>query len=212
MAVNDYALQSIESARAEEGSHWSMKRIVTWKNPRKQTNDVVMRTFDEAMNVLSVNMERLILEAEHSLHNLNNLEERLATLHEIVAREDSSISSAKSDLLEDLWTRLGGNRKSLRNVDYHLGLLKGLGTYRQQALVHVVAALQTLRAMSEDMEDMRERVAAPDLIGDTVPVEVHMKSIQMGLDRLREGRIRAKKLEEDAVRRVLSVDDGSNQD
>ncbi len=54
-----------------------------------------MRTFEEAMNVLSANMERLILEAEYSLQNLNNLEERLATLHEIVVREDSSILSEK---------------------------------------------------------------------------------------------------------------------
>ena len=212
MAVNDYALQSIESARAEETSHWSMKRVMIWKNPVKQTNEVVMRTFEEAMNVLSVNMERLILEAEYSLQNLNNLEERLATLHEIVVREDSSILSARADLLEDLWTRLGGNRKSLRNADYHLGILKGLGTYRQQALAHVVAALQTLQAMSEDMEDMRERVAAPDLIGDSVPVEVHMKSIRAGLERLQADRNRSKAREEEAMRRMLGIDDGEDED
>ncbi|KAF8959482.1 hypothetical protein BDZ97DRAFT_1667049 [Flammula alnicola] len=211
MAVNDYALQSIESARATEPSAWSLTGLLPWKSPRKSVNEVVTQTFDEAMNVLSVNMERLILEAEDNLHNLNELEERLATLQEILAREDSSISSAKSDLLEDLWTKFGGNRKSLRNFDHHLTLLKGLGTYRKQALVHVVAALQTLHAMSEDMEDMRERVAAPDLIGLNVPAEVHMKSIRMGLDRLREGRIKAKKLQEDAVRRVISID-GSEDD
>lgn len=206
MAVNDYALQAIESARAKELSQWSLQSLVPWQAPRKRIDAVVMRTFNEAMSTLSVNMERLIVEAEHNLHNLNDLEERLATLHEIIAREDTSILSARADLLEDLWSRLGGNRKSLRNFDDHLALLKGLANYRKEALVHVVAALQTLRAMSEDMEDMRERVVAPDLIGKTVPAEVHMKSIQMGLDRLREGRTRAKKLEEDAVRRVLLVD------
>lgn len=207
MAVNDYALQSIASARENEPSPWSLMSLVSWAAPTQRVDEVVTRTFDEAMSVLSANMERLIVEAEHNLHNLNDLEERLTTLHEVVAREDSSISSAKSDLLEDLWTKFGGNRKSLRNYEHHLLVLKGLGTYRKQALAHVVAALQTLRAMSEDMEDMRERVAAPDLMGATVPVEVHMKSIQTGLERLQEGRIRAKKLEEDAVRKVLLVDD-----
>jgi hypothetical protein len=165
-----------------------------------------MKTFEEAMSVLSANMERLILEAEHSLHNLNGLEERLVTLHEVVSREDLSISSFKTELLEELWTKLGGNQKELRSFDHHLNLLKGLSEYRKQALIHVVAALETLRAMSEDMADMRERVAAPDLVGSKVPVEVHMKSIRMGLERLQEGRIRAKHLEEAAVKRVLSME------
>ena len=83
---------------------------------------------------------------------------------------------------------------------------KRFSVYRKQALIHVVATLQTLRAMSEDMADIRERVAAPHLVGASVPVEVHMKSIGMGLERLREGRVRAKLLEEEAVKRVLSME------
>jgi len=206
MAMNDHALQSIESARANEPSPWSLRALAIWKPARPSTKAVITKTFEEAMSVLSVNMEKLILEAERNQHNLNALEEKLATLHEAVSREDSSISSAKVDLLEELWTRVGGNRKELRNFDHHLNLLKGLSIYRTQALGHVVSALQTLRAMSNDMEDMRERVAAPDLVGSSVPVEVHMKSIRMGLERLREGRIRAKHLEEDAVKRVLPME------
>ena len=204
MAVNDYALQSIESARANEPSPWSPRALAIWKRP--STEEVVTKTFEEAMGVLSAHMERLILEAEHSLHNLNSLEERLATLHEVVSREDSSISSAKTEVLEQLWSKIGGNRKTLQGFDHHLNLLKGLSDYRKQALIHVVATLQTLRAMSEDMTDMRERVAAPQLVGESVPVEVHMKSIKMGLERFREGRIRAKRLEEEAVKRVLSME------
>ena len=46
------------------------------------------------MDVLSVAMERLIIEAEISLVNLNQLEEHLSTLHGLVSRENLSISSA----------------------------------------------------------------------------------------------------------------------
>ncbi|KAF9471519.1 hypothetical protein BDN70DRAFT_888041 [Pholiota conissans] len=207
IAVNDYALHSIANARANEPAPWSLRRIIS-RPASVKINEVVMRTFEEATDVLSANMERLIIEAERNLHMLNDLEERLATLHDVVAREDSSISSAKSDLLEDLWTKLGGNQKSLKNYERHLFLLRGLGVYRQQALVHVGAALQTLKAMSADMEDMRERVAAPELMGRTVPVEVHIKSIQMGLERLREGRIHAKKLGDEAAQRVDASEKG----
>jgi hypothetical protein len=167
------------------------------------TSEIVTKTFTDTMATLSNNMERLVVEAEVSLTNLNNLEERLSILHEVVSREDSSIGSAKSELLSELWTKVGGNRGTLRGYDRHLKLLKDLGGYRKRALVHVVAALQTLRAMSEDMEDLRERVSKPELVGSRIPVEVHMKSIRGGLERLKEGQIKAKDREDEAIRRVL---------
>lgn len=207
MAVNDHSLRLIESERAKDLSSWmSPAHLVLWdvRDQQKHNAEAITQVFYRAMNMLSVNMERLMLEVEHSLQDLNDLEGKLATLHEIIVREDSLISSAKSDLIEDLWTRLGGNRKSLKSLDNHLVLLQGLASYREQALVHVVSTAQTLQALSEDMEDIRERVAAPsDLIGAEVPVEVHINSIQTGLGRLRDGPVRARKLVTDAVRRAL---------
>lgn len=210
MAVNDYALQSIESARDTLPPFWSLATLVPWKSHRKDLDMIVAKTFEEVMNVLSSNMERLIIEAEINYQNLNALEERLVTLHEVISREDSLLASAKTELLTDLWTKLGGNRKTLQNFESHLLLLKELGTYRKQAFVHVSTALEILRALSEDMEDMRERVTAPNLVGPTTPIEVHMKSIRMGLERLRDGRTKAKRLEEDAVRRILSIDESES--
>jgi hypothetical protein len=205
MAVNDFALHSIESAISKAPSPYSFKvLLIPWYSPTA-THDIVVKTFTEAMSVLSTSMQRLILEAESSLTHLDRLEERLSMLHELVSREDSSISSAKSDLLSELWTKLGGNKRELREYDKHLFLLKNLGGYRQKALVHVVAALQTLQALSEDMEDLRERVAAPELASGHIPVEVHMRSIRSGLERLKEGSINAKIREDEAVRRVLSI-------
>jgi len=86
-------------------------------------------------------------------------------------------------------------------------LLKDLKMYRLQVLARVVATLQSLQAMSADMEDLRERVARPALAGSKIPVDVHMKSIRLGLERLREERVRAKALDEAAMRRVMSMND-----
>ena len=133
-------------------------------------------------------MEWLIIEAEANIIALDALEERLSTLHGIISREDLTLSSEKADLAE-LWTILGFNRNELRNFGQSLLLLKELKTYRQQALSRVVTALQTLQRMSADMEDIRERVARPAIAGSAIPVEVHMKCIQSGLERLREGRM-----------------------
>ncbi|KAJ7629424.1 hypothetical protein DFH06DRAFT_1225692 [Mycena polygramma] len=204
MAVNDYALQTIAAAQAESPPS-ILGQLMPWKPPKPKT-DLVLSTFEDSMNYLSFTMQGLVLEFELNLQNLNKLEEQLSVLHEFVSREDNSISSAKSELLGELWTKVGGNRRKLRGYEHHLHLLKGLTDYRKQALVHVVSALQTLTQMSEDIENLRERVAAPELVGSRIPVEVHIRSIQNGLDRLKEGRSKAKVRESEALKRILGPD------
>jgi len=49
--------------------------------------------------------------------------------------------------------------------------------------------------MGEDMEDLRERVSAPEIAGSAIPVKVHMESIRNGLKRLKQRRMKAKEKE-----------------
>ena len=95
----------------------------------------------------------------------------------------------------------------MRSFNANLELLRDLGEYRRRAAAHVAAAMQTLQAMGEDMEDLRERVAATELVGDVVPVEVHMKSIRAGMDRLKEQRLKAKEREELLMNRILGIEE-----
>ena len=154
-------------------------------------------------------MRRLVLEAEVSISDLNKLEEHLKSIHEVVSREDSSLSTAKTELLAKLWTILGGNQDQLKGMDEHLALLRGVSGYRDRALAHVVAALHMLETMAEDMEELRERVAAPELVGDAIPIDVHMKSLRSGLERLKGRRTGAKQLEEQIVNRILGSVEGA---
>jgi hypothetical protein len=206
MAVNDYALNAIEAAPPKSHPLSFFYLVITpfISRPPRPAPEIVTETFTEAMNILSSSVHRLILEAQNSLTNLNNLEERLATLHELISREDSSISSAKSQLLSELWTKLGGNQQVLRAYDSHLFLLNNLSTYRRKALSHVVAALAGLQEMSDDMDDLRERVVAPAIVGGIIPVEVHMKSIRAGLERLRDWRMRTQEREK-AVHKEMYI-------
>jgi hypothetical protein len=112
------------------------------------------------------------------------LEERLRAVHAVIVGEDSLVSAAKTELLAELWTRLGGNRRGLRGLDNHLGFLQNLGIHRRQALGHVISALQALQAISDDMEDLRRRIAVPLLADGQIPVTVHMRSIKSGIERL----------------------------
>ena len=150
---------------------------------------VVTRSFAEAMDALSSSVQRLVLEAEESKSDLNKLEKHLKSIHVIVSREDSSISAAKDELLDDPWTKLGGNRKQLNGVDRHLALLKDVGGCRDLARAHVFEALQVLDLMTDEMEKFRGRVAAPELLDDAIPIDLHMKSIRSGLEKLKQRRI-----------------------
>lgn len=193
-------MRTIEDANAKKPSMFNA--VIPWsKNPK----EVVAKTFTDAMGVLSANLRRLVLEAEANLANLNELEEQLSTLHDMVTHEGIATTDAREELLSELWTILGGNRKELRNFNDNLQLLKQVGTFRKKALIHVTAALETLHAMSDEMEDLRERVAMPELVGPSIPMEVHIESIQNGIQRLRDGREKAKRIEADAVRHVLQV-------
>lgn len=204
MAVNGYAMRTIQEAEKNAPSPYSLMALIPF-HTGPTTQEVIVDTFTTAMDTFSVAIQRLILEAEISLHNLDVLEEDLSAVREVVMREDIDVTAEKSELLGALWTMLGGNKRALRDTDRRLNLLQDLGDYRKQAQAHVVAALQTLNSMSEDMEDLRERVAAPELVDGRIPLHVHIESIQSGLQRLQEGRVRAKEREEEVMRKVLGL-------
>ncbi|KAJ2921936.1 hypothetical protein H1R20_g15149, partial [Candolleomyces eurysporus] len=205
MAMNDFAMQSIDSARANEPGPF--EALMIWRPSKKPIDEVVKETFSDAMHVMSGQLERLIVEHQANHANLDRLEEKLSTLRDIVARENKTVGEAKEELLANLWTMLGGNKKDLRNFETNLKLLHDLTLYRKHASAHVVAALHTLQSVNQDMEDMRERVAAPNLAGSRIAPEVHMNTIKHGLERLKEGRTRARQIGEAALRKALGIDE-----
>ena len=181
-----------------------IKRLWSPGSSEAAVKQEVTRAFTEAMNVLSANMQRLVLEAEVSIIDINKLEEHLEFIRRVVSLEGLSISA-------QLWTILGGNRDQLRGIDEHLALFKSAGGYLKRAFAHVAAALQVLESMAEDIEELRERVAALELqvVGDAIPIDVHMKSLRDGLERLNWRRAGAKQVKGQIVEPSIVVCGGS---
>lgn len=205
MAVNGYAMRIIRDAENNPPPPHSLMALASFRTGLL-TQEVIVDAFATAMDAFSISLERLILEAEISLRNLDVLEGDLSAVRDAVAREDVSITAEKTELLGTMWTKLGGNKHPLRDYERRLSLLKGLSYFRKQAHAHVVAALQTLTLMSEDMEDLRERVATPELVHGRIPLHVHIESIQNGLQRLQEGRVRAKEREEEVISSAMRLE------
>lgn len=203
LAISDYALRAIEAAENKQAS--SVMRYV-WPFGTSMDSELLASTFAQSLSVLSSSLENLILSAETSLRNLDELEAQLGVIHEILVREDVSLSAEHSELLAELWTRLGGNRARKQRFEVNFNVLRGLGSYRTRALAHVVAALQALQTLSANMEELRERSAAPELSGSEIPVEVHARAIRSGIQRLNEDRLRAKEKEDEAIQRILGLE------
>ncbi|KAI6165793.1 hypothetical protein EDD17DRAFT_1553260, partial [Pisolithus thermaeus] len=146
---------------------------------------------------------RLIVEAEVSRQNLDQLEADIASLHDMITHEKMHTNAEKGSILDKPWTTLGGNKQKLREFDNRLALLNDLSVYRKQARAHVMAALHTLHAVRDDLEDLRERVAAPGIIGGEVPIQVLIESIKNGLERLKEGRTRAREIRNETWKRAF---------
>ncbi|KAG6335116.1 hypothetical protein ID866_3970 [Astraeus odoratus] len=201
MALNNYAMQTIGEAQKNAPSP-ILQAIVPFKlGPT--ADEIIVEAFTLAMDQSEQTIGRLVVEAEVSAQNLDQMEVDIDTLHGMVTHENKSTSTEKDQLLGHLWTTLGGNRQTLREYDDKLALLNDLADYRKKARAHVTAALQALHAMSDDLEDLRERVAAPGIIGGKVPLHVHIDSIKNGLERLKEGRTRAREIGDATARKLL---------
>ncbi|KAG1730197.1 hypothetical protein EDB19DRAFT_2011936 [Suillus lakei] len=185
MAVNGYAMRIIQDVGNNPLPPHSLMALASFHTGLSM-QEVIIDAFTTTTDAFSISIERLILEAEISLHNLDVLEEDLPAVRDAVACEDVSITAEKIELLGTI-------------------LLKGLSYFWKHAHAHVVTALQTLNLMNKDIEDLRERVAAPELVHGHIPLHVHIESIQNGLQQLQEGRVRAKEREEEMISSAMRL-------
>jgi hypothetical protein len=151
---NDSALQPIEDFKVALDVF-----LVSVDNIETHT----ARLLDEA-GISVGHLLRLRENAEISMFYLIHLEERLTDLHIVSHREKKDLMVAQEDVLAELWTLLGGNRKELRKIAASLDLLKNVDRYRKDALAHIMATLQTLYMLDADMEELRLRVVALDIV------------------------------------------------
>ncbi|TFY77521.1 hypothetical protein EWM64_g6491 [Hericium alpestre] len=184
--INDYALHAIRRACSCNCHTWPFSWF-GWCKPNIE--EVVSRTFALALEVVVQSMEHLVYEAQSNFDNIGRLEECLNAIAQLHASESIFISSMMATLQDDFWTRLGLNGAAVRGVNGLQDLLTAVGQSHQHAHAHVVAVLQTLHGMSADMEELRERLHVPELIGDTIPIDVQIESLMKGIERLKARRI-----------------------
>ena len=160
---------------------------------RNPTEEALAEMFNMLMDDTSNHIARLREEAETSEGYLLRLQENLMVLREVTHRNTEELK-AEREALTEFWHWWGTNadiNSGVKKMDLNLDLLKNVENYKKKALAHVAVTLETLHTLDADMEVLRTRVAAPDIVGDKIPIEVHIMNIKAGVDRLKEGQMRA---------------------
>ena len=180
-------------------------KILAPFQPLKFTEDTLLDQYMQHTRVVEDEVNRLVAEAQALLMVLQNLEDRLDVIHGIAIRDNLHTQGSKAEVLSQLWTMLGGNRKKLGKFDSQLRLLQQVDTYRQNAIAHVSGTLVKLQGMGAELEELRERVGSVELLGGkgAIPLRLHIENIEMGVERLEKGRKGAKELENEEMQKSL---------
>ncbi|KAA1466539.1 hypothetical protein DENSPDRAFT_876604 [Dentipellis sp. KUC8613] len=83
------------------------------------------------------------------------LDERLEVIRDITAEEGSAVLTEKRDVLADIWTRFGANRKALSRLRTHATALKLVIVYHTTAHHYVSRAQKELTIMDAALDGLR---------------------------------------------------------
>ena len=166
------------------------------------------RIFDQYILHVSKNKEEitgLIETAQALLKILQNLDDRLGTIYAITVNDDQTITKNQEELLSSLWTKLGRNRKGVKENERQLNLLKNISAYRKRAVMHVSETLLKLQEIQAELENLREGVAAPEILGprNDLPLTYHLSLIEKGVERLRIARGESMRVEGESYRKMV---------
>lgn len=214
LSTNRWTLSVLDGAVEKQNSQGSVERFLanTVFSPFQNaqwSEDLLLQQYLRHTGAVEEQIQSLILEAQALLAILQNLEDRIEVIYSIAKRDGIAVKDSRDKLFLDLWTWVGGNRSSMKKHDEQLDLLGQLDVYRKTAWAHVTGTLLKLQSIAADLEDLRDRVAAPDLLAarKDIPLRMHIENIQLGLDRLESQRMKVKGVEAQTQRRVLDRGD-----
>ena len=219
LSTNRWTLSVLDGAVEKQASQGSVERFLAntvlapFQNAQ-WSEELLLQQYLRHTGAVEEQIQSLILEAQALLSILQNLEDRIEVIYSIAKRDGISVKDSRDKLFLELWTWLGGNRSSVRKHDEQLDLLGQLDVYRKTAWAHVTGTLLKLQSIAADLEDLRDRVAAPDLLAtrNNIPLRMHIENIQLGLDRLESQRMKVKGIEAQTQRRVLDRGDQLGQE
>ncbi|KAF2196717.1 hypothetical protein GQ43DRAFT_435775 [Delitschia confertaspora ATCC 74209] len=215
LSTNRWTLQILEGLANKEASRGSIERFVsnfnpisTFMSPPVSLQQKVFEQYLHHTTVVEQEISHLIVYAQSLLRQLNDLDDQIANIGHIAARDTDILTSNKDEILSFLWTKLGGNRGELSKHNGQLRLLQEVSVYRSRAWGHIASTLLKLQSIAVGLEDLRERIAMPGVVGHRAefPLPFYLDLIEQGAERLQEVRGETRDREREAMRVLASPD------
>lgn len=211
LSTNRWTLQVIDGVASEDAARGSLNKwfsnnfnVFAPFQPVALSQNVLLDQYLRHTSAVEEQILTLINEAHVLLGVLENLDGRLDIIASIATRDGVRVENGREQLLSHLWTKLGGSRGSVAKLDKQLSLLNNVSQYRRMAWAHVNGAVIKLMAIRDNLEDLRERVAMPETLGDVVPLEVHIENINLGIERLEQQRESGRKVMQEQIAMLSS--------
>ncbi|KAF2100753.1 hypothetical protein NA57DRAFT_36449 [Rhizodiscina lignyota] len=218
LSTNRWTLQVIDGVAEREGSQGAISRFLYKTLPgavgyhAKPLDEILLNQYLTHSMQVEDQIGYLINSAQALLAILTNLDGRIDIIADLVTRDGLSVSRNKDELFQYLWTKLGGNRSTVKKLEDQLALLNDVNVYRKTAWAHVNAALLKLLAIQAALEDLRERVAVAETVGIMVPLTQHLEHVKLGVERLEGLRNEQRGVEDRKLRSALLPSASGNMD
>jgi hypothetical protein len=211
ISINRWTSRYIDSiATNREANNGVLSRGVEWLfapfQPAVFDDRMVLDKYIEHTALVSDKIANLILEAQSTLRLLSQAEDHLQLINEHVVRGGNAVEEKRSEVFWDLWTLIGANNRRLHNLRAQLSLLKQVDTQRNSAVTQLLGLIHDLGDIQTKLSDLRDRVAAPELLADTttIPLSVHIETINAGVERLEAARSRIRAEENERLQQALT--------
>lgn len=204
ISINRWTSRYIDSiAENREANNNMLSRFGGWVFSPFQVSvfdeHVLLDKYIEHTALVSDKIANLIVEAQAIRRHLSQAEDSLQLISEHVVHTGNVVKEKHSEVFWNIWTLVGANTRRLHNLNVQLGLLQQVEAQRHSAVRRLDSLVHDLYDIQTKLSDLRDRVAAPELLADTasIPLSVHIETINAGVERLEtaRGRIRAEENE-----------------
>ncbi|KAH9906345.1 hypothetical protein F4778DRAFT_725515 [Xylariomycetidae sp. FL2044] len=217
ISINRWTSRYIDSiASNRDAKDNVISRYGSWLfspfQPTAFDDRMLLDKYIEHTSLVSEKIASLVLEAQSALRLLGTAENHLDMIKEYVVQDNREVEVERNEVFNTLWGMLGGNRARKHHINGQLTLLTQVESQRNSAKDQLVTLLHDLREIQTQLGDLRDRVAAPEIMPDDsmIPLSTHIETINAGVERLESARrrIRAEENEryQEALRRVNAKD------
>jgi hypothetical protein len=200
---NIVAIEANKGALSEAVAHLNIFSV--FRGPPETLEQRIFTQYLNHVSKLKDDVSSLISFSESLIALLNNLDARLDIIAEIAMRDDNTVMRDRDELLAHLWSRLGGNRSSRAANAKSLQLLRDVLRYRSNAVQLVSATLLKLREIATGLENLRDGIAAPEVVGfrEDYPLQWHIDVVSRSVERLRDARGENMAIERETIRKGM---------